>query len=64
MRRYTVLLFALFAFLAAPSCSPKSGCEATESLKPKTNKKGGFVKSKSKAEQGLFSKKMQKKMKK
>jgi hypothetical protein len=64
MRRYTVLLFALFALLAAPSCSPKSGCEATESLKPKTNKKGGFVKSKSKAEPGLFPKKMQKKMKK
>lgn len=62
MRRYTVLLFALFAALAVPSCSPKSGCEATESLKPKMDKKGGFKKKKS-ASQGLFPKNMQKKMK-
>jgi len=48
--------------VAAPACSKKAGCEATESLKPKMNKKGEFKKGK--ASQGLFPKKMAKKMKK
>ncbi|HMX39927.1 MAG TPA: hypothetical protein PK971_00075 [Saprospiraceae bacterium] len=64
MRRYaaSLLLLSLFALFVAPACSRKSGCEATESLKPKMNKKGEFKKGK--ASQGLFPKKMQKKMKK
>lgn len=64
MRRHAffLLLLTFFALSIAPSCSPKSGCEATESLKPKMNKKGEFKKGK--ASQGLFPKKMQKKMKK
>jgi len=62
MRRLIFLFFALSVVLSAPACSKKSGCEATESLKPKMNKKGEFKKGK--ASEGLFSKKMQKKMKK
>ena len=47
--------------LLAPACSKKSGCPATESLKPKTDRKGNFKKSGSKTD--LFPKKMRKKMK-
>ncbi len=62
MHRILFILFALLLAVAAPACSKKAGCEATESLKPKMNKKGEFKKGK--ASQGLFPKKMAKKMKK
>ena len=55
-----VLTLFLFAFLA-PACKTKSGCESTESLKPKTAKNGSY-KSGKKRDGGLFPKKMAKKM--
>jgi hypothetical protein len=58
-----IFLFLLFAIsITAPACSKKSGCPATESLKPQTNRKGEFKKSK-KSQSGLFPSKMKKKMK-
>lgn len=56
------LLLLFFAVLLAPACSKKSGCPATESLKPKMDKKGSFKKSKG-SSSDLFPKKMRKKMK-
>lgn len=58
------LLVLAFLCAVAPACSKKSGCPATESLKPKTNKKGEFVSKGKKKDKGLFPKKMAKKMKK
>ncbi|MCB9344861.1 MAG: hypothetical protein H6576_14240 [Lewinellaceae bacterium] len=59
------IIFAIILLIAStattPSCSKKSGCPATDSLKPKTNKDGTYKKSKGSSE--LFSKKMRKKMK-
>lgn len=55
-----ILLFSLT--ILAPACSKKSGCPATESLKPKPDKKGGFKKSKG-SSSDLFPKKMRKRMK-
>lgn len=66
MKNYRILsfLFVLFVALLAPaSCKTKSGCEANESLKPKTSKNGSF-KSNKKRDAGLFPKKMRKKMNK
>ena len=61
--RIAFVLFLLFSLvMLAPACSKKSGCPATESLKPKTDKKGSFKKSKG-SSSGLFPKKMKKKMK-
>ena len=65
MRNSRILfgLFLLFSIaMLAPACSKKSGCPATETLKPKMDKKGGFKKS-SGSSSGLFPKKMRKKMK-
>jgi hypothetical protein len=66
MKNYRIapLFILLFVALLAPatSCKTKSGCEQTESLKPKTAKDGGF-KSNKKRNEGLFPKKMAKKMK-
>ena len=65
MKYYRILpLFFLlfFAFSAAPACKTKSGCESTESLKPKTGKDGSLRSSK-KRDDGLFPKKMSKRMK-
>jgi hypothetical protein len=53
------LFFAVVTI--APACSKKSGCPATESLKPQMDKKGGFKKSKG-SSSALFPKKMRKKM--
>ncbi len=63
MKKFTYLLLSLFLFgaLAGSACSQKSGCPATESLQPKTNRKGE-IKTSKKAKDGLFSKKMSKKM--
>jgi hypothetical protein len=62
-RYFSLFLFFLFAVsLTAPACSKKSGCPATESLKPKTNKKGELKQSKKSSSSGLFPKKMKKKM--
>ncbi len=64
MKLTRVAILALLCWFAtAPltSCSKKVGCEASESLKPKTNKKGEFKRSKSSS--GLYSKKMKKRMK-
>jgi hypothetical protein len=62
-RYFSLFLFFLFAVsLTAPACSKKSGCPATESLKPKTNKKGELKSSKKGGQSGLFPKKMKKKM--
>jgi hypothetical protein len=46
-----------------PACSNKSGCPAQESLKPKVNRKGEIVASRNKHQEGLFPKKMKKRMK-
>jgi hypothetical protein len=59
--RLLPFLLALFSLFAAPACRTKSGCEATESLKPKTGK-NGQVKSRGKGKSGLFPKKMSKRM--
>lgn len=63
MKKYAVVLFGLLFFLTllAPACSNKSGCPATESLKPSVNRKGE-IKKKKKGKSGLFPKKMGKKM--
>lgn len=55
------LLVAFAAVTALPACRTKSGCQATESLKPKTNKKGEIIGSKRKRTD-LFPKNMRKKM--
>ncbi len=61
LSRFLLFFLCLFALAAiAPSCSKKSGCPANESLKPKTNKKGEFKRSKSQS--GLFPKKVKKRM--
>jgi hypothetical protein len=64
--KQTGIKWLLFLFLAAsitaPACRAKYGCEAQESLRPKVNKKGEIV-SKKKKQDGLFPKKMSKKMK-
>ena len=57
-----LLLLLIAAFTTAPACKTKSGCEATESLKPKAGKDGSYKASK-KRDEGLFPKKMSKKMK-
>ena len=65
MKNYRIATFFLLlfvAFLGAPACKSKSGCEATESLKPKPGKDGSYKASK-KRDDGLFPKKMSKKMK-
>ncbi len=65
MKKYRFLLFAALLFpllVATPACSPKSGCEATESLRAPVNRKGEIKKS-GRAKSGLFPKKMAKKMK-
>ena len=60
--RIAFMLFLLFSVaLIAPACSKKSGCPATESLKPKSDKKGAFKKSKG-SSSDLFPKKIRKKM--
>jgi hypothetical protein len=60
------LVFSLLFFFAlvvlTPACNKKSGCPATESLKPKTDRKGNFKKSKG-SSSDLFPKKMRKKLK-
>lgn len=61
-RIVSILFFLFVALLAAPACKTKSGCESTESLKPKAGKDGGHKSSK-KRDDGLFPKKMSKKMK-
>ncbi len=64
MKYYRIISFFLllfFALAAAPACKTKSGCEATESLKPKPGKDGSYKSSK-KRDDGLFPKKMSKKM--
>lgn len=64
MKYYRILpLLLLFvASFGAPACKSKYGCEATESLQPKTNRKGEIKKS-GKSQSGLFPSKMSKKMK-
>jgi hypothetical protein len=66
MRKYQI--FALFllcsiALMSTSACSQKSGCPAQESLKPKVNRKGEIVATRNKHQQGLFPKKMQRRMK-
>lgn len=61
-RIVSILLFLFVGLLATPACKTKSGCEATESLKPKAGKDGSYKASK-KRDDGLFPKKMAKKMK-
>ena len=60
--RIAPLFLLLFIAFFTPACKTKSGCEATESLKPKMTK-GGELKSSKKRSSGLFPKKMAKKMK-
>lgn len=60
--RFLPLLLLFVASFSAPACKSKYGCEATESLQPKTNRKGEIKKS-GKSQSGLFSSKMSKKMK-
>lgn len=64
MKKHLLLALGLFFFTAllAPACSEKSGCPATESLKPDVNRKGE-IKNKHRSKSGLFPKKMSKKMK-
>ncbi len=52
----------LIALVTLPSCGRKSGCPSTENLRPKTNRKGEFKRSKSKS--GLFDKKMNRRIRK
>lgn len=63
MKKYSFIAFILLLLVAftTPSCSTKTGCPATESLKAPVNKKGEIKKKKG-GSSGLFSKKMQKKM--
>jgi len=58
--KYVPFILAITAIFLAPGCHRKSGCPATENLRPKTNRKGEFKHSKSKS--GLFPKKMKKRM--
>lgn len=59
---WRLLLFCMAIALIGSACSKKSGCPAQESLKPKVNKKGEIVASRKKHQEGLFPKKMQKRM--
>lgn len=63
MKKYwpLALFFAFVALSALPSCAPKSGCPANESLKPRTNRKGEVVGSK-RHKDDLFPKHIRKKM--
>lgn len=63
MKKYSFIVLTLLPFVAvvAPSCSTKSGCPATESLKAPVNKTGEIKKKKG-GSSGLFPKKMQKKV--
>jgi len=64
MKKCSYLLAGVFLLSLASgvtACSQKSGCPATESLQPKTNRKGDLKASKKK-DDGLFPKKMSKKM--
>ncbi len=64
MKKFIWFFCAALLVASAPSCRTKSGCPANESLKPSFDKKGQPKKGKkSKAQSGLFPKKMQKKMK-
>jgi len=66
MRKYQIFALLLFCgavLLSTTSCSQKSGCPAQESLKPKVNRKGEIISTRNKHQQGLFPKKMRKKMK-
>lgn len=62
MKKYLKILpfFLLLSLVTTSSCHRKSGCPASENLRPKTNRKGEFKHSKSKS--GLFPKKMKKRM--
>jgi hypothetical protein len=59
LRRFWLLSALLFFSLAltAPACSKKSGCEASESLKPRS-----APKKKSKRQEGLMPKSTRKKV--
>lgn len=64
MKNYRIASFLLLLFvalLAPAACKTKSGCEATESLRAETDRAGRPKIKKHK--DGLFSKKMTKKMK-
>ena len=63
MKYYRILplLFLAMVAFGAQACKAKYGCEATESLQLKTNRKGEIKKSK-KTQSGLFPKNMSKKM--
>lgn len=63
MKNYRIVSLFILLFIAffAPACKTKSGCEATESLKPKMTK-SGELKAGKKRDAGLFPKKMAKKM--
>ncbi|MFZ4633938.1 MAG: hypothetical protein ACOYNO_07015 [Saprospiraceae bacterium] len=64
MKKCTYFLAGFFLFALVfgnAACSQKSGCPATESLQPKTNRNGDLKASKKK-DDGLFPKKMSKKM--
>lgn len=63
LQRFSCLILLLFVILMAPACSNKSGCPAQESLKPKVNRKGEIVASRNRHQEGLFPKKMKKRMK-
>jgi hypothetical protein len=60
LRLLSFLFLLVAAALALPACAAKSGCEATESLKPSKDRKGEYKPSKAKS--GLFPKKIAKKM--
>jgi hypothetical protein len=61
MKKLVLLVFLGATIIAAPSCSQKSGCPATQSLLPKTNKKGDIIASGGHKSE-LFPKSMKKKM--
>lgn len=65
MKKYLLFTLGLlfFAALAAPACSNKSGCPAQESLKPPVNRKGEIKTKKRGKQDGLFPKKMSRRMK-
>jgi len=58
--KYLPFFLAIGAIFLVPGCQRKSGCPSTENLRPKTNRKGEFKRSKSKS--GLFPKKMNKRI--
>jgi hypothetical protein len=63
IRILSFFVLAMGALFILPACSNKSGCPAQESLKPKVNRKGEIVASRNKHQEGLFPKKMKKRMK-